>query len=42
MKASGVDLAAFRAIVAALDLDRLESLKTQGLPPPAAPVPPKG
>jgi hypothetical protein len=42
MKASGVDLAAFRAIVAALDLDRLESLKTQGLPPPAAPPPPKG
>jgi hypothetical protein len=40
MKASGVDLAAFRAIVAALDLDRLESLKTQGLPPPAAPPPP--
>lgn len=40
MKASGVDLAAFREIVAALDLDRLELLKTRGLPPPAAPAPP--
>jgi hypothetical protein len=39
LKAAGVDLATFKSIVAALDLDRLESLKSEGLPPPAAAPP---
>lgn len=43
-KATGVEMRVFKEAVAKLDLEKLEALRTQGLPPaaPAAPAAPKG